>query len=93
MKKFSVVSVKQNKVKPPFENIVVASKTPNGAARKAFNKFFRLHDVRTGVITIENKETGKQYKYKITRKRINKKVERDGKEIVYRFMTQVKKFV
>ena len=93
MKKFSVVSIKQNKVKPSVENIVVTSKTPNGAARKAFNKFFRSHDVRVGVVTLENKETGKQYKYKVTRKRINKKVERDGKEIVYRFMTQVHKFV
>ncbi len=93
MKKYSVVAIKQNKVKPPSQEMVVTSKSPMGAARKAFNKTFRLHDIRTGVITMESQDTGKQYKYKVTRKKVNKKVERDGKEIVYRYTTQVRKFV
>lgn len=87
MKKYSVVSIKQNKVKPDIDNIVIHGKTPMSAARKAFNKIYRLHDVRTGIITIKDHETEKEHKYNVTRKRVNKKVVHDGKEVVYKYET------
>jgi hypothetical protein len=89
MKKYSVVSVKQTKVKPIVESIVVHGKSPMSAARKAFNKIYRLHDVRTGVITIKDHETQKEHKYNVTRKRVNKKVMHDGKEVVYKYETNI----
>ena len=62
MKKYSVISLKQYKTKPIIDNIVVHGKTPMSAARKAFNKIYRLHDVRTGIITIKDHETEKEHK-------------------------------
>lgn len=89
MKKYSVISLKQYKTKPIIDNIVVHGKTPMSAARKAFNKIYRLHDVRTGIITIKDHETEKEHKYSVTRKRVNKKVLHDGKEVVYKYETNI----
>jgi hypothetical protein len=89
MREFSIISVAQHqKARPTYQKISVTSKTPAGAAKKAFQKVCKKKENErgcSGVISIREKDTDKEFKYKISRKRVNKKVEHDGKEIIHKF--------
>lgn len=72
------------------------SKTPSSAVKKMFSKVMKSHDnPQIDSLIIHVQETTKNsakkiYKYKVTRETINKKVIRDGREIVYKYVTRAK---
>lgn len=70
------------------------SKTPSSAARKAFTQMTR-HKKGKVALLIHIRETTmnshhKTFVYKVTRKREDNEVERDGETILYKYVTKVK---
>ena len=72
------------------------SKTPVNAAKKAFSHILRQKDFK-GRVTMEIhiRETtrgsnNKIYKYKVSKKNKETKVDREGETIVYNYITYVK---
>jgi predicted flavoprotein YhiN len=70
------------------------NKTPSEAAKKAFSQYYRG---KSGKMTLEvhikettNDSSNKIFKYKISKVVKNKKVERDGKMITYKYETIIK---
>ena len=91
MREFSIISVAQHqRAIPRYQKISVKSTTPAGAAKKAFQKVCKKKDndkACSGVISVREKNTEKEFKYKVHRKRVDKKVKHNGKEIIHKFQT------
>jgi hypothetical protein len=91
MREFSIISVAQHqRAIPRHQKISVKSTTPAGAAKKAFQKVCKKTDndkACSGVISVREKNTDKEFKYKVHRKRVDKKVNHNGKEIIHKFQT------
>lgn len=71
------------------------SKTPADAAKKAFSQYYRSK--KSGKMTLEvhirettNDSSNKIFKYKVSKTADDKKVERDGQIITYKYKTTVK---
>lgn len=71
------------------------SKTPSNAAKKAFSQYYRSK--KAGKMTLEvhirettNDSSNKIFKYKVSKTTDDKKVEKDGRVIEYKYKTTIK---
>ena len=70
------------------------SSTPSGAAKKAFSKAVKnTKNVKSLELHIRETTSGskhKTYKYRVSRKKENKEVERGGETITYKYTVKAK---
>jgi hypothetical protein len=94
---FTISQVKQgNKIIKKFEGGVFMSKTPSSAAKKALTSVCKQANKKAGctyTITLREKSVNKEFTYKCQRIKLNKPttVLINGKKIVYKYETKVKK--
>ena len=94
---FTISQVKQGyKIIKKFEGGVFISKTPSSAAKKALTSVCKQANKKTGctyTITLREKSVNKEFTYKCQRIKLNKPttVLINGKKIVYKYETKVKK--
>jgi len=97
MRSFTIESVhKMNGAKVNYKDGRFIADTPSAAAKKAFTKAYH-HINKKGPLSLKIKmrETTqgslhKEYEYRVSRVANKVEVERDGKMIVYHFMTKTK---
>jgi hypothetical protein len=94
---FTISQVKQgNKIIKKFEGGVFMSKNPSSAAKKALSSVCKQANKKTGctyTITLREKSVNKEFTYKCQRIKLKKPttVVINGKKIVYKYETKVKK--
>ena len=94
---FTISQVKQgNKIITKFEGGVFMSKNPSSAAKKALSSVCKQANKKTGctyTITLREKSVNKEFTYKCQRIKLKKPttVVINGKKIVYKYETKVKK--
>lgn len=90
---FTIVSATASGKKIKYEDGRFINETPREAVKKMFSKIHQSHKkTRTMIITLREttqNSAKKEYKYKITKVPHKTEVERDGKTIVYKYVTKV----